>query len=84
MRRALPLTAHNGKGGLGTIKGMVRDNGGSPIADATVAIFRVGTAKLLKQVKSAADGSFFAKILPGTYTVLAVAEGFNPVDRAEC
>ena len=57
---------------------MVRDNGGSPIADATVAIFRVGTAKLLKQVKSAADGSFFAKVLPGTYTVLAVAEGFNP------
>lgn len=72
------LTANNPRGGLGTIKGVVRDNGGSPIADATVAIFRVGTAKLLKQVKSAADGSFFAKILPGTYTVLAVAEGFNP------
>ncbi len=65
--------------GLGIIKGMVRDNGGSPIADATVAIFRVGTSKLLKQVQSAPDGSFLAKILPGTYTLLAVAEGFNPV-----
>ena len=65
--------------GVGVIKGIVRDDGGSPIADATVAIFRSGTSKLLKQVSSAADGSFLAKILPGTYTVLAVAEGFNPV-----
>jgi len=70
-------------GSLGIIKGMVRDNGGSPIADATVAIFRVGTSKLLKQVRSARDGSFLARILPGTYTVLAVAEGFNPVTVAE-
>ncbi len=69
--------------GLAVIKGMVRDSGGSPIADATVAIFRVGTSKLLKQVRSAADGSFLAKIVPGTYKVLAVAEGFNPVTLAE-
>ncbi len=64
---------------LGIIKGIVRDEAGGPIADASVAIFRAGTAKLLKQVASARDGSFLAKILPGTYTVLAVAEGFNPV-----
>ena len=63
---------------LAVIKGIVRDSGGSPIADATVAIFRAGTSKLLKQVNSAKDGSFIAKIMPGTYTVLAVAEGFNP------
>lgn len=67
---------------LGVIKGMVRDSAGGPIADATVAIFRAGTSKLLKQVRSAADGSFLARILPGTYTVLAVAEGFNPVTLA--
>lgn len=65
--------------GLGVIKGIVRDEGGNGIADATVAIFRGGTAKLLKQVSSARDGSFIAKIVPGTYTVLAVAQGFNPV-----
>jgi len=64
---------------FGTIRGIVRDDAGSPIADATVAIFRANTQTLLKQVTSAADGSFIAKILPGTYTVLAVAEGFNPV-----
>lgn len=67
---------------LGVIKGIVRDEAGNTIADATVAIFRVGTSKLLKQVRSAADGSFLAKIMPGTYTVLAVAEGFNPVTLA--
>lgn len=70
-------------GNIGIIKGIVRDNGGSPIADATVAIFRVGTSRLLKQVSSAADGTFLAKVLPGTYTILAVAEGFNPVTLSE-
>ena len=70
-------------GGLGIIKGIVRDNSGNPIADAYVSIFRTGTASLLKQVRSAADGSFLAKIIPGTYTVLAVAEGFNPITISE-
>ena len=68
---------------LGTIKGVVRDEAGSPIADATVAIFRLGTSKLLKQVTSAPNGSFLAKIVPGTYTVLAVAQGFNPVTLSD-
>lgn len=75
-------TAVKSNSGLGVIKGIVRDKDGSPIADATVAIFRVGTSNVLKQVRSAADGSFLAKILPGTYTVLAVAQGFNPVTLA--
>lgn len=68
---------------LGIIKGVVRDQGGSPISDATVAIFRLGTSKLLKQVSSASDGSFLARIIPGTYTVLAVAQGFNPVTLSD-
>ncbi len=70
-------------GNIGVIKGIVRDEAGSPISDATVAIFRVRTSKLLKQVRSAADGSFLAKILPGTYSILAVAQGFNAVTLAE-
>lgn len=65
--------------GLGVIKGVVRDEAGNAIANATVAIFRGGTSKLLKQVSSARDGSFLTRIIPGTYTVLAVAQGFNPV-----
>jgi len=70
-------------GNLGIIKGVVRNEMGSPIADATVAIFRAKTTKILKQVRSAADGSFFAKVLPGTYSVLAVAQGFNPATLSE-
>ena len=67
------------KGILGIIKGSVRDEGGNPIADAYVSIFRIGTSELLKQVRSSANGSFLAKVLPGTYKVLAVAEGFNAI-----
>ena len=71
------------KGSLGVIKGVVRDETGNPIANAFVAIFRVGTSKLLKQVRSADDGSFLTKIIPGTYTVLAVAQGYNPITLAQ-
>ena len=71
------------QGSTAVIKGVVRSDGGGPIADATVAIFRAGTATLLKQVQSASDGSFLARIAPGKYTVLAVAQGFNPVTLSE-
>ena len=79
-----PILASAGEhaSGLGVIRGVVRDQAGSGIADATVAVFKVGTSQLLKQVKSASDGSFMARIMPGTYTVLAVAEGYNPVTVA--
>ena len=70
-------------GALGVIKGVIRDGGGNPISDATVAIFRLGTAQLLKQVRSGSDGSFLTKVLPGTYTILAVAEGYNPVTLSQ-
>lgn len=68
---------------LGTIKGVVVDQGGNPIANATVAIFRLGTSKILKQVRSATDGKFLARVIPGTYTILAVAQGFNSVTLEE-
>ncbi|MGD9630146.1 MAG: carboxypeptidase regulatory-like domain-containing protein [Pyrinomonadaceae bacterium] len=69
--------------GLAVIKGVVLSEGGKPIGDATVAVFRSGTAILLKQVQSGADGSFLARINPGRYTVLAVAQGFNPATVAD-
>ena len=80
---AAPGAAAEPNGGFAVIKGVVRDQGGNPISDATVAIFKVGTASLLKQVNSASDGSFLARINPGTYTVLAVAQGFNPVTLSQ-
>lgn len=64
---------------FGVIKGVVRDKKGKPISKATVAVFRVGTSKLLKQVTATRKGRFFAKLIPGTYTILAIAQGFNPV-----
>jgi Carboxypeptidase regulatory-like domain len=81
--RADAIATVNGGAGLGTIRGIVRDESGSPISDAIVAVFRLGTSQLLKQVRSDAGGGFLAKVAPGTYTVLAVAEGFNPVTLQE-
>ncbi len=62
---------------FGVIKGIVHDEQGNPIQNAIVAVFHLGTSKMLKQVRSAMDGSFLTKILPGRYTILAVAQGFN-------
>lgn len=63
--------------GLSVIRGVVRDEQGKPIPDAIVAVFHLGTAKLFKQVRSTVDGRFLTKVLPGKYTLLAVAQGFN-------
>jgi hypothetical protein len=68
---------------LGVIKGVVRDRSGNPIANATVAVFRAGTSKLLKQVTSTKSGNFIARLIPGTYTILAIAQGYNPVTLKE-
>lgn len=68
---------------LGIITGFVRDEGGKPIADATVAVFKAGTSKLLRQVRSTANGKFVLRVIPGTYTVLAVAQGYNPVTLSD-
>ena len=62
---------------LGTIKGIVRDDQGKPISEAIVALFYLGTSKLFKQVRASSDGRFLTKVLPGKYTLLAVAQGFN-------
>ncbi len=63
---------------LGVLQGVVRDQAGNPIADATVAVFKAGTSKLLRQVRSAADGKYLIRMMPGRYTILAVAQGYNP------
>ena len=68
---------------LGVIKGVVHDEQGSPISNAVIAIYRSGASKILKEVRSAVDGSFLARVLPGTYKVMAVAEGFNPTTVSE-
>ena len=70
-----------GKGprGLATISGTVRDNRGLPLAGALVQLIREGANKLVRETRTAADGSFSTKIPPGRYSLKAIANGFSEV-----
>jgi hypothetical protein len=68
-----------GSRSLATVSGSVRDDKGQPLAGAVVSLVKEGAGQLVKQVKSAADGSFIAKIAPGLYSLRATAEGFGEV-----
>lgn len=77
---SVPAEASKGSGsrlGFATIKGTVRDASDRPIAGALISIFKSGSLKLLRQIKATVDGSFSVKVVPGSYTILAVASGFN-------
>jgi len=63
---------------LGTISGTVLDSRGNPVAGALVKILRDGFNEVVKETKSAADGSFAARVTPGRYLVRALADGFTP------
>lgn len=64
-------------GKLAVVRGIVQDSTGKPISKATVSFLHARTSKLLKQATAAKSGKFFAKIMPGTYTILAAAQGFK-------
>ena len=66
-------------GRIATVSGSVLDGKGNPIAGAVVSVIKDGADEVIKQVKSAADGSFITKIAPGRYSLRAVAAGFNAV-----
>jgi carboxypeptidase family protein len=70
-----------GKGnrGLATVTGTVRDNRGLPLAGALIQIVREGANKIVKEARTAADGSFSAKIPAGKYSLKAIATGFSEV-----
>src|ERR1044072_1035728 len=63
----------------GVIKGVIIDDRGNPLSRAVISIFRAGTLKILKQITSSADGTFLTRIVPGTYSLLARAEGYDSV-----
>ncbi|MBC7797704.1 MAG: carboxypeptidase regulatory-like domain-containing protein, partial [Pyrinomonadaceae bacterium] len=63
---------------FGTIRGVIRDDSGTPIAGAIIALMREGLTEF-RQVKSAANGEFAARVAPGLYTLTAMAEGFSVV-----
>src|SRR5829696_4944915 len=63
---------------LGTISGTVLDSRGNPVAGALVKVLRDGFNEVVKETKSAADGSFAARVTPGRYLIRALADGFTP------
>jgi carboxypeptidase family protein len=70
-----------GKGtrGFATVTGTVRDNRGLPLAGAVIQIVREGAHKIVREARTAADGSFSAKIPAGKYSLKAIATGFSEV-----
>ena len=71
--------AAKGTKGLATISGTVRDNKGAPLAGALIQLIREEAKQIVKQTRSAADGSFSTKIPAGRYSLKAIADGFNEV-----
>jgi hypothetical protein len=63
---------------LGTISGAVLDARGNPVSGALVKILRDGFNEVVKETKSAADGTFAARVTPGRYLIRALADGFTP------
>jgi len=72
-------SALGSRGSLATITGSVRDSKGNPLAGAVISVIKEGASKVSKTTRTAADGSFTAKISPGRYGIHAIAEGFNEV-----
>lgn len=64
--------------GLGTITGTVRDPSGNPLGGALITVLRDGANEVVRQTRSAADGTFATRVTPGRYLLRALAEGFNP------
>jgi hypothetical protein len=71
------------KSNLGIIKGIIRDEQGKPISNAIVAIFKPGFSEIFKLAKVNSNGSYLTRIMPGTYMIIAAAQGFNAVTIPE-
>ncbi len=74
-----PQALGKGGRGLATITGTVRDSKGSPLAGAVIQLIREGANRIVRQTRTAADGTFTAKIPTGRYSLKAIAEGFQEV-----
>ncbi len=64
---------------LATITGSVRDNKGAPLAGALIQLIREGAKQIVKETRTAADGTFSARIPAGRYSLKAIATGFSEV-----
>lgn len=62
----------------GVVKGIVRDAEGNPIANAVVLLLNE-SQKIVRQIRSAADGSFSMRVLSGKYVIAAAAFGYSAI-----
>lgn len=76
--QAATATGGSRRSSLGTISGTVLDARGNPVSGALVKILRDGFNEVVKETKSAADGTFAARVTPGRYLLRALADGFTP------
>src|SRR5262245_60300751 len=64
---------------LAFVTGTVRDERGTPLAGATVAVLEPRfNGKEIKSARTDTQGRFMAGVVPGIYRVRALAEGFIP------
>ena len=52
------------------VKGFVQDSAGTSVPDATIMVVGIN-----KNVTTASFGDYWRLLVPGTYTIVAVAEG---------
>ncbi|HYU47029.1 MAG TPA: carboxypeptidase-like regulatory domain-containing protein, partial [Terriglobales bacterium] len=65
----------------GDIRGIVRDPSGAVVDGATVQVINTDRDTVIRTVKTGADGSYVAPLLPvGHYKVVVKAEGFKEYD----
>jgi hypothetical protein len=83
------LTPDVSAAALGSIRGLVKDSRGAPLAGAAIEIVtgvglgRNRTDKVIKRASTDLEGQFLASdIAPGKYRVKAEATGFTPVELA--
>ncbi|MBI3979332.1 MAG: carboxypeptidase regulatory-like domain-containing protein, partial [Chloroflexi bacterium] len=55
-----------------TVSGTVRDNGGAPVAGATVQVVDPGTQQVVGAAVTGSNGSYTIAVPPGTYDVRVV------------
>lgn len=76
----ITITAH-AQSTTATVRGMVRDASGAPIADAEVNAVSPTTGHVHTVRSSASGGYLLAGLTPGLYNIIVAAPGREPVQR---
>jgi hypothetical protein len=79
---AVQCTTAEAVSNRGVLRGVIRDQMGSPLVGVTVAIFNAASSseKPVNNAKTGDGGEFSASVAPGRYVLRAVASGFDTVE----